>query len=177
MPSADRNRDQRGDARHEQHGDRAPEWSARLGRLCKRWLADRERISADSLFDVLELGRAEVGHIHVEPAAHLTIRVFGQTDRSGLCDPLEPRGDVDAVAHEVAVALLDDVAHVNTDTKVDALLGREASVALDESGLYFDRAAHRVNHAAELDDRAVARALNDASVVHGDDRVDQVAAE
>ena len=57
------------------------------------------------------------------------------------------------------------------------LLGREASVALDESGLYFDRAAHRVNHAAELDDRAVASALDDASVVHGDDRVDQVAAE
>ena len=46
-----------------------------------------------------------------------------------------------------------------------------------KSGLYFDRAAHRVDHAAELDDRAVAGALDDASVMHGDDRVDQVAAQ
>jgi hypothetical protein len=34
-----------------------------------------------------------------------------------------------------------------------------------------------VDHAAELDDRAVAGALDDASAVHGDDRVDQVAAQ
>ena len=58
-----------------------------------------------------------------------------------------------------------------------ALLGRHVGVALDHSGLDFDRAAHGVDHAAELDDRAVAGALDDASVVHGDDRVDQVAAK
>ena len=55
--------------------------------------------------------------------------------------------------------------------------GGDAGVALDHGGLDFDRAAHRVDHAAELDDRAVAGALDDAPVVHGDDRVDQVAAQ
>ena len=55
--------------------------------------------------------------------------------------------------------------------------GGTLGVALDHGGLDFDRAAHGVDHAAELDDRAVAGALDDASVVHGDDRVDQVAAE
>ena len=55
--------------------------------------------------------------------------------------------------------------------------GGEASVALDHRGLYFNRAAHGVDHAAELDDDAVAGALDDASVMHGDGRVDQVAAK
>ena len=66
---------------------------------------------------------------------------------------------------------------MNADAKLDALLGRHARVALDHGGLNFDRAAHSVDYAAELDDRAVASALDHASVVYGDDGVDQVAAE
>jgi hypothetical protein len=66
---------------------------------------------------------------------------------------------------------------MNADPELDALLVRNAGVALDHRGLDFDRAAHSVDHAAELDDRAVTGALDDAAVVHGNDRVDQVAAE
>jgi hypothetical protein len=71
---------------------------------------------------------------------------FGQ-DRCGLQiapgpgDPFEPPGDIDAVAHEVAVAFLDDVADVNADQVLYALLGRHAGAALGHSGLHFDRAA------------------------------------
>jgi hypothetical protein len=50
-------------------------------------------------------------------------------------------------------------------------------VALDHSGLHFDRAAHRVDHAPELDDRAVAGALHDAPVMNRDDGIDQIAAK
>ena len=39
------------------------------------------------------------------------------------------------------------------------------------------RAAHRVDDAPELDDGAVARALDDAAVVGGDGRVDEIAAQ
>ena len=52
-----------------------------------------------------------------------------------------------------------------------------ASVALDQALLHFDRAAHSVDNAAELDDAAVARALDDAAVVHGDCGIDQIAAQ
>ena len=38
-------------------------------------------------------------------------------------------------------------------------------------------AAHGVDDAAELDERAVAGALDDAAVMHGDGRVDEVAAQ
>ena len=92
-------------------------------------------------------------------------------------DALQPRGDVDAVAHQIAVALLDDVAEMNADAEFDAPVRRHAGVALDHAVLHFDRAAHGVDDAAELDDRAVAGALDDAAVMHGDGRVDQVAAQ
>jgi hypothetical protein len=43
--------------------------------------------------------------------------------------------------------------------------------------LHLDRAAHGVDHAAELDDAAVAGALDDAAVVNCDSRIDQIAAQ
>ena len=41
----------------------------------------------------------------------------------------------------------------------------------------FDRAAHGVDDAAELDDAAVAGALDDAAVMDRDGRIDQIAAQ
>ena len=64
---------------------------------------------------------------------------------------LQPRCDIDAVAHEVAIRLLDDVAEMNANTALDALVSRDACVALDHAGLHLDGAAHGVDHAAELD--------------------------
>ena len=52
-----------------------------------------------------------------------------------------------------------------------------AGVALDHAVLHFDRAAHGVDDAAELDDAAVAGALDDAPVMHGDRWIDQIAAQ
>ena len=66
---------------------------------------------------------------------------------------------------------------MNADPELDAALGRHASVALDHARLHLDRAAHRVDDAAELDDAAVPGALDDAPTVGGDGGVDQVAAE
>ena len=90
---------------------------------------------------------------------------------------MQPRGDIDAVAHQVAVALLHHVADMDADAKFDPPLGRHALVALDETVLYFDRAAHRVDHAPELDDAPVASALDDAPMMGGDRGIDQIAAQ
>ena len=65
---------------------------------------------------------------------------------------------------------------MDADAKFYALFERDARVALD-CVLHFERAAHRVDYAAELDDAAVAGALDDAAMVHGDCRVDQIAAQ
>ena len=139
--------------------------------------ADLQRIDPDRPFDVLELSLAEIRDRHVEPTAHLAIGVLGQTDRARRGDSLQPRGDVDAIAHEVAIALLDNVAQMNADAKLYALVGRDARVALDHGVLHFEGAAHRVDDAAKLDDAAVAGALDDAAMVHGDCGVNQIAAQ
>ena len=61
--------------------------------------------------------------------------------------------------------------------KFDAFAGRDPYVALDHGVLHFECAAHRVDDAAELDDAAVAGALDDAAMMHGDCGVNQIAAQ
>ena len=121
--------------------------------------------------------RTEVHHREIKPTLHLPVGLFGQTDRAGLGDAFQTRSDVDAVAHQVAVALLDHVAQMNADPEDDAAVLGHAGVALHHGVLKFDGAAHGVDHASELDDRAVAGALDDAAVVNSDSRIDEVAAQ
>ena len=97
-------------------------------------------------------------------------------DLAGIGDGLQSRNNVDAVVHQIAVALLNDVAKMDANAKFDPPFGLHAGVALDHGVLHFERAAHRVDHAAELDDAPVAGALDDPAVVDGDCGVDQIAA-
>src|SRR5580704_12980694 len=64
---------------------------------------------------------------------------------------------------------------VDADAELDALVRRDLGVALDHRPLDFNGAVHCVHDAAELDDTAVARALDYAAVMHRDSRVDQIA--
>ena len=144
-------------------------------RLCRD--PHLQRISANRPVDILELGRTEIGDLHLEPAAHLPIGVLRKTNCARLGDALKPRGDIDAVAHQVAVALLDDVADMNADAELDSPVLGHAGVALDEAVLNLDRATDRVHDAAKLDNASIAGAFDDAAVMHRDGRVDQIAAE
>src|ERR1700722_3863983 len=139
--------------------------------------ADFERIDADRLGDVLEPRRTKIRDGEFEPRFHLAIGVLGKADCAGLGDPLQPRRDIDAVAHQIAIALLDDIAEVNADAKIDGLVLWQARVAIGHAGLDFDGAAHGVDHAAEFDDEPVAGALDHPPVMHGDGRIDQIAAQ
>jgi hypothetical protein len=66
---------------------------------------------------------------------------------------------------------------MDADTELDAPLGRQPSIALDHAALHLDGATNRIDNAAEFDKRAIACPLDDAAVMHGDGRVDQVASE
>ncbi len=66
---------------------------------------------------------------------------------------------------------------MNPDAEFDSTVLRHAGVTLDEAVLHFDRAANRVHDAAELDDRAVAGALDGPAVMRSDGGIDQIAAE
>ena len=139
--------------------------------------ADPQRINPDRLGDVLELRAAEIADREVEPRLDLAIGILGQADGAGRRDALQTRGDVDAVAHQVAVAFLDHVAQMDADPEFDAAVLRHAGIALDHAVLHLNGAAHGVHHTAELDQRSIPCALDHAPVVHGDGRIDQVAAQ
>ena len=66
---------------------------------------------------------------------------------------------------------------MDADPKFDALVRRDPSVALDHRPLDFNGAVHRVYDTPELDNCAIAGALDDPSVVHGDGGVDEIAAQ
>jgi hypothetical protein len=66
---------------------------------------------------------------------------------------------------------------MNADPELDATLGRQSGVALNHAGLHLDRASHRVDHAAKLDEAAVPGALDDAAVMRSDRRINQIAAQ
>jgi len=81
------------------------------------------------------------------------------------------------VAHQIAVALLDDVADMDADAEVDPTVLRHAGNALNEAVLNLDRAADRVDHAAKLDNAPIARAFDDTTMMSRNSRIDQIAAE
>ena len=60
-----------------------------------------KRIDSDRLSDVLELCRAEIGDLEIEPPLDLPVGVFGKADATRFANALQPRGDIDAVAHGV----------------------------------------------------------------------------
>ena len=51
------------------------------------------------------------------------------------------------------------------------------NVAFDQAVLHLNCAAHRIHHAAKLDNAAVAGALDDAAMMRGYRGIDQVAAK
>ncbi len=127
--------------------------------------------------DVFQVALAEIGERRIGLVAHGFVGEGRKANPARRGDAFEPRRDVDAVAHQVAVVFLDDIAQMNADAELDLPVDRDACVALGHAGLHLDRAAHGIDHAAELDQRAVAGALHHAAMVGRDGGIDQVAAQ
>jgi hypothetical protein len=66
---------------------------------------------------------------------------------------------------------------MNAETKLNAFVGRDLGIALDHRPLNFNGAVHCVDDTPELDNCAIAGAFDDAPMVDGDGRIDQVAAK
>jgi hypothetical protein len=134
------------------------------------------RIDAHRPCDVLERLLAEIDECLLQAVARLFVGRAGQDNPGWLRNALQPRSDIDAIAHQIAVSLLDDVSEMNADADFDASLGWQTSVAFDETVLHFDRAAYGVDYTAELDKNAVPSPLDDSTMMHGDRRINQIAA-
>ena len=132
--------------------------------------------SLDRLGDVLDPLLAHRREGELEPLAQLLAHLAGDADPARLGQALQPRGDVHAVAVDVPVGLVDDVAQVDADPEADALVLGHRRLALGHALLDRDRAGDRIDDAGELDKAAVAHELDDAAVVLGDERLDELLA-
>ena len=120
---------------------------------------------------------AEVDERFLDAVTHLAVGILRETDAARIGNTFEPRRDIDSVTHQIAVALLDHIAEVNTDAELDATFRRKTGIALDHAVLHLDGAAHGIDYAAELNDASVAGAFDHATVVDTDGRGDQFAPE
>ena len=138
--------------------------------------ADLHRVEPDRLTDILELDWSEVVGREIEPPFDLPIGVLGrQIARRG--NGFQSSGDVDAVAHEVPVGFLDDVAEMDANAENDATVVGHVNVALDEASLHRNGAGHSLDHTAKLGDEPIASALDDPPVMVGDGRINRIAAQ
>ena len=88
--------------------------------------------------------------------------IIGDADAAGFRDPLQTRGDVDAIAKNI-VLIDDDIADVYADTKFNPNILRYVGVLLSHSALDVDGATSCAYGAGELDQHAVAGCLDDAA--------------
>ena len=121
----------------------------------------------DRPIDVLDADFAAVAESNVDPVADALIDDGGDADPAGLGERFQTRGDVDAIAVNI-VALDDDVAQIDADAENDPRLVQGFVGQRTVGALHRQGTIHRIDHAAELDDGAVADQLYDAAVMGGD---------
>ena len=116
-------------------------------------------------------------HREIEPPLGLAVSVVGKTDRTGFGDAFQSRGDIDPVAHQIAVALLDDIAEMDADAKLMRRSG--GSPELRSIMPFCTSMAQRTASTtlAELDEDAVAGLLHHPAVIGLDRGIDQIAAQ
>ena len=124
--------------------------------------------------DILELLLAQILEGDVEPALHVLLHAARHADPARLGQCLQPGRHVNSVAPHVA-AVDDDVAEVDADPKLDALLRRRVGVALDHAALDFDGAADRVHDAREFHQHPVAGGAHDPTGILRDLGLDELA--
>src|SRR5262249_9360757 len=90
--------------------------------------------------DVFELLFADILEGDIEFLADLVAHDPADADATGIGQTLEAGGQIHSVAEDVAI-LGDDVALMNTDAELDAVGGRDLSVALCHHPLHLDRTA------------------------------------
>jgi hypothetical protein len=76
------------------------------------------------------------------------------------------RSDIHAITKDVTV--LDyDVAHVDADAELDAVVRSCGRIALSHASLHFRRTDKSFHHTAELDEQSVACGLDQPAIVRG----------
>jgi hypothetical protein len=129
-------------------------------------------VGLDGVGDILKFLGAEIVITDRQPAIDLLIYLARNANPARKGDSFEARRDVHPVAKNVAV-FNNDVTDIDADPKLDATLRQHVYIAGGHSPLHRYGALHRVHHAGELDEHAVAGCFYDPAVVLDDRGVNQ----
>ena len=117
--------------------------------------------------DIFHRLRAEVVDADIEAVTDIVAHARRDTDTARIGQRFKARGDVNAIAKDI-VSVDDDVADVDAETETNLTVFREPGVPLGHTALNIDGVRNRIDRAAELDQRPVARRLDDATIVLDD---------
>ena len=123
--------------------------------------------------NVLEVLLANIVEGEVETSGYVLLNTGGHANASGLSQTFQPSRDVHPVTKDVVV-LHNDVALVNADTELDAILVRRSATSLIYPVLPLGRTTQCINHTGKFDQQAITGRLDDAAPVFGDLRIDNV---
>jgi len=124
--------------------------------------------------DVLDRLLAAVLVTQRELVPYLFVDGARDANAAGVGETLQPRRDVDPVTVDL-IALDHHVAEVDADAELHPALRRQLRVFSAERGLNIHRAVHRLDHAGELGQNAIAGGVYEAAVVLLDQAVDDLA--
>ena len=141
----------------------------------RRSIFEAKRVDPYGTRDVLDALLATIREPVGQLVANLVVDDAGNTDPAGLRQCFQPCSDIDAVAEDV-VALDDDVAEIDADAEPNALLVGHFGLAVEHAALHLGGAAHGVDNAGKFRQQPVAGGLDDATMVLGDLRIDQLPA-
>jgi hypothetical protein len=116
------------------------------------------------LGDVLDLLLAQILVAQRELVLDMFMNGARDADAAGVGEALQPRRDVDPITVDL-IALDNHVAEVDADPELHPALRWQLRVLSFERGLNIHRAIHRLDHAGELGQNAVAGRVYEAAVV------------
>ena len=150
-------------------------WSAFGRRHFRRVLSGGEphSVNPHRAGNVLEALLSNVVEGEVETPGYILLNTGGNANASGLGQTFEPGRDVHPVTEDVVV-LHNDVALVNTDPKLDAIVVRYSSILLTHRVLPLGRTTQCINHTGKFDQQAITGRFDDAASVFGDFRIDNL---
>jgi hypothetical protein len=139
--------------------------------LLGRSLTDAEAKRSNWVRDVLDQLLAQVFKDHAAVMAQVIAHAPGDADLAALDQPLQPSGDVHAIAKDIAF-LEHYVANIDAYPKAHPLPFRLALVGFLQRRLDLDRAANRVENAREFGQYAIAGGVRDPTSIPADELVD-----
>src|SRR5262249_58790468 len=91
---------------------------------------------------------------------------------AGLGERFELPRSISALAKNV-ISINNNIADINPNANLDALVRRYIRVALGHTALNIDSAAHSIDNANELHQRPISGGFNNSAAMFGDLRIDQ----